>query len=324
MEVRQRVVSEEVWTLIQFLFFPGLFFLLFLAFFTEWLDRKIVAKFQNRYGPLHVGPKGILQPIADFIKLLSKEDITPSMADKVPFALVPVLLLAFTITPLFYIPIIGSDALVSFEGDLFIIMFLMSLISLLVFIGGWASTNRFGTVGSIRAGLQMFAYEIPMNLAIIGPAVSARSLSLSKIVEWQLCRFWNLFTQPIGFVILIICLMAHLQIVPFDIPEAESEIVGGWIVEFSGKKLALIRLAKDFEFVLASSLIVSLYLGGPYGPWYISPIVYLAKFFLCVFILSNLRAAFARYRIDHLLVGAWKYLTPLALLQICLVKILGV
>jgi len=324
MEVRQRVVSEEIWILVRFLLFPGFFFLLFLAFFTEWLDRKIVAKVQNRYGPLHVGPKGILQPIADFIKLLSKEDITPSMADKAPFALVPVLLLALNITALFYIPIAGFEALVSFEGDLFIIIFLMSLISLLIFIGGWASTNRFGAVGSIRAGLQMFAYEIPMTLVVIGPAVSAGSLSLNKIVEWQLYRHWNLFIQPIGFVILIICLMAHLQMVPFDIPEAESEIVGGWIVEFSGKKLALIRLAKDFEFVLASSLIVSLYLGGSQGPWHIGLMVYLAKFFLCVFILSNLRAVFARYRIDHLLVGAWKYLIPLALLQICLVKVLGV
>ena len=317
------MVSEEIWALIQIFLFPGFLFLFSLAFFTEWLDRKIVAKFQNRYGPLYVGPKGVLQPIADFIKLLSKEDITPSMADKVPFNLMPVLLLALAITPLFCIPVIGSEALISFEGDLIVIMFIMSLIALLAFVGGWASTSRFSSIGGIRAGLQMFAYEIPMNLAMIGPAVSAGSLSISKIVDWQLQGFWNLFLQPIGFVVLIICLMAHLQKVPFDIPEAESEIVSGWIVEFSGKKLAFIRLAKDFEFVLASALIVSLFLGGPYGPWYISPIIYLVKFFLCVFILSNLRAAFARYRIDHLLTGAWKYLTPLALLQIFLIKIWG-
>ncbi len=318
------MVSEEIWILIEIFLFPGLLFLFSLAFFTEWLDRKIVARFQNRYGPLYVGPKGILQPIADFIKLLSKEDITPRMADKVPLKLMPIFLLALSITPLYCIPVIGSEALISFEGDLIVIMFMMSLMALLVFIGGWASTNRFSTVGSIRAGLQMFAYEIPMNLAMIGPAVSTGSLSVSKIVECQTSGFWNVFIQPLGFMVLIICLMAHLQRVPFDIPEAESEIVGGWIVEFSGKKLALIRLSNDFEFVLASSLIASLFLGGPYGPSYLSPITYLAKFFLCVFILSNLRAAFARYRIDHLLAGAWKYLTPLALLQICLIKIWGI
>jgi len=318
------MVPEEIWIITGIFLFPGFLFLFSLAFFTEWLDRKIVAKFQNRYGPLYVGPKGILQPIADFIKLLSKEDITPRMADKVPFKIMPILLLALAITPLFCIPIIGRNALISFEGDLIIIMFIMSLMTLLVFIGGWASTNRFGTVGSIRAGLQMFAYEIPMNLALIGPAVSAGSLSISKIVEWQISRFCNILIQPLGFIVLIICLMAHLQKVPFDIPEAESEIVGGWLVEYGGKKLALIRLANDFEFVLASSLMVSLFLGSPYGSWYISPIIFLAKFFLCVLILSNLRAAFARYRIDHLLTGSWKYLTPLALLQISLIKVWGI
>ena len=318
------MVPEEIWIITGIFLFPGFLFLFSLAFFTEWLDRKIVAKFQNRYGPLYVGPKGILQPIADFIKLLSKEDITPRMADKVPFKITPILLLALAITPLFCIPIIGRNALISFEGDLIIIMFIMALIALLVFIGGWASTNLFSTIGSIRAGLQMFAYEIPMSLAMIGPAVSAGSLSVSKIVDWQIHGFWNLLIQPIGFAVLTICLMAHLQRVPFDIPEAESEIVSGWIVEFSGKKLALIRLASDFELVLASSLIVSLFLGGPYGPWYVSLIIYLIKFFICVFILSNLRAAFARYRIDHLLAGAWKYLTPLALLQICIIEVWGI
>ena len=301
--------------MIQVFVYPGFLFLFSLAFFTEWLDRKIVAKFQSRYGPLHVGPKGILQPIADFVKLLSKEDITPAMAEA-PFMAMPVILLALAITPLFLIPIAGSEAPVSFEGDLIIVMFIMSLISLLVFIGGWASTSRFSTVGSMRAGLQMFAYEIPMNLAMIGPAVSARSLSISRIVGWQAGGIWNLLIQPVGFAVLTICLTAHLQRVPFDIPEAESEIVSGWIVEFSGKKLALIRLAKNFEFVLASSIIVSLFLGGPYGPWPLSPLTFLAKFLICVFILSNLRAAVARYRIDQLLSGAWRFLTPLALLQV--------
>jgi len=318
------MVPEEIWILIETFLFPGFLFLFFLAFFTEWLDRKIVAKFQNRYGPLYVGPKGILQPIADFIKLLSKEDITPRMVDKIPFKLTPILLLTLAITPLFCIPILSSTALISFEGDLIAVMFIMSLTALLVFIGGWASTNRFSSIGSMRAALQLFAYEIPMNIVMIGPAITAGSLSISKIVDWQAHGVWNMFIQPIGFIVLIVCLMAHLQKVPFDIPEAESEIVSGWIVEFSGKKLALIRLAKNFEFVLASSLITSLFLGGPYGPLYISPIIFLAKFFLCVFILSNLRAAFARYRIDHLLTGAWKYLTPLALLQITLIKIWGI
>ncbi|RJS76034.1 NADH-quinone oxidoreductase subunit H [Candidatus Bathyarchaeota archaeon] len=315
------MVPEEMMALISLFLFPGFLFLFLLAFFTEWLDRKIVAKLQNRYGPLHVGPKGILQPIADFIKLLSKEDITPAMADKAPFTIVPVLMLTLAITPLFCIPITNVYALVFFEGDLIVIMFIMSLTALLVFIGAWVSTNRFGTVSSIRAGLQMFGYEIPLNIAMIGPAIAAGSLSVSRIVEWQTNGFWFMFMQPLGFAVVSICLLAHLQKVPFDIPEAESEIVGGWMVEFSGKKLAFIRLASDFELVLAASLMVSLFLGGPSGLWQANPLTFLVKFVVCVFILSNLRALFARYRIDQLLSGSWKYLTPIALLQIALVKL---
>jgi len=309
------VVSEEIASLLQVFLFPGFLFLIVLAFFIEWFDRKLVAKFQNRYGPLHVGPKGILQPFADFIKLLSKEDITPASADDKPFLLMPLLMFALAVTPLFSVPITGRSALVSFEGDLIVVMFIMTLTALLIFIGAWVSTNRFGTIGGVRAGLQLFAYDIPLNLVMVGPAVAAGSLSISRIVQQQTGGIWFVLTQPLGFVVFAICLLAHLQRVPFDIPEAETEIVGGWLVEFGGRKLALIRLAKDLELVLAGSLLASLYLGGPSGLGNLHVLIYLIKLLACVFALSNLRALFARYRIDQLLVGAWKYLTPLALLQ---------
>ena len=317
------MVSEEIAILSGILLFPGFLFLFSLAFFTEWLDRKLVAKLQNRYGPLHVGPKGILQPVADFIKLLSKEDITPARADRGPFVAVPVLMLALAMTPLFCIPVSSLSALVFFEGDVIVVMFIMSLIALLVFIGAWVSTNRFSTIGGIRAGLQMFGYEVPLNIVMIGPAIAAGSLSISGIVEWQSQNIWLVLTQPLGFVILAVCLLAHLQRVPFDIPEADSEIVAGWLVEFSGRKLALLRLASDFELVLAASLMVSLYLGGTSALWHLGPFAYFIKLITCVFILSNLRALFARYRIDQLLSGTWKYLTPLALLQISILKLLA-
>jgi NADH-quinone oxidoreductase subunit H len=316
------MVPQVATALFQLLVFPGFLFLFLLAFFTEWLDRKLVAKLQNRYGPLHVGPKGILQPIADFVKLLSKEDITPANVEKVPFAAMPVLMLSLVMTPLFCIPIAGLSGLVSFEGDLIIIMFIISLTALLVFVGAWASTNRFSSIGGIRAGLQMFGYEIPLNIALIGPAVAAGSLSISTIAEWQSPGHWFLLTQPLGFIVVVICLMAHFQSVPFDIPEAESEIVGGWLVEFSGRKLALIRLAGNFELVLGASLMVSLFLGGSSGLWQLNPLAYFLKLIGCIFVLANLRALFARFRIDQMLSGAWKYLVPLALLQIVIVKVL--
>jgi NADH-quinone oxidoreductase subunit H len=315
-------MAPEITAILEVFLFPGFLFLFSLAFFIEWLDRKLVAKFQNRYGPLHVGPKGILQPVADFIKLLSKEDIKPAMADRVPFVAMPLLLLTLAMTPLFCIPITRSYALISFEGDLIVVMFLMTLIALLLFIGAWVSTNRFSTIGGIRAGLQMFGYEIPLNIAMIGPAIGAGSLSISEIVKWQSQRVWFILTQPLGFAILSICLLAHLQRVPFDIPEAETEIVSGWLVEFSGKKLALIRLATNFKLILAASLMTALYMGGPSGLWQSNPLTYFIKLVVCVFILSNLRALFARYRIDQLLAGVWKYLTPLALLQISIIQVL--
>jgi NADH-quinone oxidoreductase subunit H len=316
------MVSEEIVTLLQIFLFPGFLFLFSLAFFSEWVDRKLVAKFQNRYGPLYTGPKGILQPVADFFKLLAKEDIIPAATDKAIFSIVPILVLALSMTPLFLIPMADYSALMWFEGDLILIMFIMTLVIVAMFMGAWASTDRFSTVGGMRVGLQMLGYEIPMTIAMIGPAISGKSLSVSGIVQSQAGGIWYVITQPLGFAIALICLLAHLQRVPFDVPEAESEIVAGWLVEFSGKKLALLRLAKNFELVLAASLLVSLYLGGPLGFWLPHPSLYFfLKLIVCIFILSNLRALFARFRIDQVLEGAWKYLTTLALLQIILVVI---
>jgi NADH-quinone oxidoreductase subunit H len=169
----------------------------------------------------------------------------------------------------------------------------------------------------------MLGYEIPLTIAMIGPAISAKSLSLSKIIEFQTTKPLFLLTQPIGFIIVITCLLAELHWTPFDIPDAESEIVAGWYVEFSGKKLALLKLAKDFELVLAASLMTSVYLGGSLGPLQQSHFLYfLVKFIFSILILSNIRALFARLTIDKILQGTWKYLTPIALLQIALVQVI--
>ena len=323
MEVFYGMVPEKVAYSISLLFFPGLLFLLFLAFFSEWVDRKTVARLQNRYGPLYTGPEGILQPFADFVKLLSKEDITPAAADKSLFTLTPILLLALSLVPLFMIPMADSTALIWFEGDLIVILFTTTLIGLTMLVAAWSSTSRFSIIGGMRVGLQMFAYEIPMTIAMIGPAISSETLSVSRIVQRQGQGLWFFATQPIGFAVLTICLLAELQKVPFDIPRAETEIVAGWYVEFSGKKLALIKLAKNLETVLAGSLITSLFLGGPLGPGVLHPAIYFfGKLVVCTLIFSNLRALFARFRIDQVLRGAWKYLTPLALLQVLMIELM--
>lgn len=321
-EVCKKMTVETMVSMIRILVFPGVIFLFALAFFYEWVDRKFFARLQNRYGPLHTGPHGILQPIADFFKLLSKEDITPHASDKLMFIFAPIFYLALPLTTLFVIPILGQTSLIAFEGDLIFVIFTFTLVIITVFIAGWSSMNRFSTIGSMRAILQMLGYEIPMGLVMVGSAIAAKSLSISGIVEWQSLHFWIVLLQPLGFAVFTVCLLAELQFVPFDIPEAETEIVAGWRTEFSGRKLAVLRLGKDLELVLASALITSLYLGGPQQFWLIPPIViFLVKTTFAVMLLSLLRAVFARFRIDQMLSGMWKYLLPLATLQIILIQL---
>jgi len=311
--------------IIGLLIFPGLAFLLALAWFYEWLDRKFFARLQNRYGPLYTGSHGLLQPLADFIKLLAKEDIEPTAVDKPLFRGVPILILALPLTALFLIPMSGVNAFVHFEGDLIFTIFIMSLLAIMAFLGGWSSTNRFSTLGGLRAAMQTLGYEVPLAIVLIGPAIVARSLSITKIVEWQVVNgIWMIALAPIGFGITILAMLAELEKVPFDIPGAETEIVAGWQTEFSGRKLALMRLALDIELVLAAGLTTALFLGGPSGPIALIPSVvwFLIKSTVVVLILSNLRALFARFKIDQMISGSWKYLVPLAILQIVILQLL--
>lgn len=314
---------NELISAVQILVFPGILFLVMLAFFYEWIDRKVVASIQKRIGPLYTGPKGILQPFADFLKLLQKEDLTPDAADRRIFGLAPIAFFAIPLTALFLVPITGLTSIISFEGDLLIMIFLFTLIIIVIFLGGYSSLNRFSTIGSARAALQMVGYEIPMGLAIIGPALVARSLSISGIAEWQFNNAtWFIFLQPIGFGILIVSLLAELEFIPFDIPHAKTEIVSGWKTEYSGRKLALIQLGKNLEVVLVSALAAALYLGGPQPIWFIPPIIsFLIKTVSVVVLLSVLRASFARLRIEQMQERMWKYAIPIAVLQILLIQV---
>jgi NADH-quinone oxidoreductase subunit H len=308
--------------ILQILIFPGTLFLFALAFFYEWIDRKLFAKIQNRYGPLHTGPAGLFQPVADFVKLLSKEDITPMVCDKLLFNIAPIVYLTLPLTALFVIPILGSTGIVAFEGDLVFIMFVFTLMIITVFLAGWSSMNKFSIIGGVRAILQMMSFEIPMALALIGPAIAAKSLSISTISQWQTGNTWAIFLQPIGFAVLIICLLAELENAPFNIPEAESEIVAGWRTEFSGRKLAMFKLGRDLELILASGLVAAIYLGGIQSVAFIpAPIIFLIKTIAVVLLFSFLRATFARLRLDQSISGMWKYLLPLAILQIILIQL---
>jgi len=305
----------------EILVFPGLIFLLILAFFYEWIDRKFFARVQNRIGPMMAGPAGLFQPLADFLKLVSKEDIVPAACEKMLFDATPIFYFALPLTALFLVPIATQTALVAFEGDLIFMMFIFTLIVITVFLAGWSSMSRFSIIGAVRSALQMLSYEIPLALAMIGPAIAAGSLSISTIAQWQSNHAsWGLWLQPIGFGTVIVCMLAELEFVPFDIPEAETEIVAGWRTEFSGRKLALFKLGRDLELVLASALITSLFLGGAQQVGAIPPIVmFLAKTIPVILLFSFLRSIFARLRIDQMTSGMWKYLLPIAILQLLLI-----
>jgi len=318
-EELEEMIAYEIF---QLLVYPGIFLLLVLAFFYEWIDRKFFARLQNRYGPSYTGPFGLFQPVADFVKLLSKEDIVPIACEKAIFSITPILYFALPLTALFVIPISGQTSLIAFEGDLIFMMFIFTLIVVMVFLAGWGSANQFGIVGGVRAALQMLSYEIPLGLAMIGPAIAAKSFSISTIAQWQSQNLsWGIWLQPIGFAVIVIGLLAELEFVPFDIPEADTEIVAGWRTEFSGRKLALFRLGRDLELVLAAAVITSLYLGGAQQLGFIPAIfTFVIKTVFVVLLFSFLRAVFARFRIDQMTAGMWKYLLPLAILQIILIQ----
>lgn len=321
---------DDIIFLLQVLIFPGLLFSIVLAFLYEWLDRKIYARLQNRVGPLYAGPAGILQPVADFIKLLAKEDIVPSAANKVIFNIAPIMALSLISTAVLLLPVTGVAGLISFDGDVILAMALMVLYVIVVFLAGFFSMNRFSTVGAERTVLQLLGYEIPMILSVMSVALSAGALSLAKIVENR--NIWFIFgPHIISFFVYLIAGQAELERVPFDIPEAEQEIVAGWLTEYSGKKLALFRLSRDIELLFVAGLATTLFLGGA-GPVIggipsilqvaICTVFFTLKMAGVLFLLSTIRALFARLRIDQMVDLSWKYLIPISLLQIFLVRLM--
>ncbi|MHA1408942.1 MAG: complex I subunit 1/NuoH family protein [Candidatus Odinarchaeia archaeon] len=327
------MVLDIILSILQIVVFPGVIFAILMAFFLEWIDRKYYADLQNRMGPMYVGWRGILQPFADFVKLMAKEDITPAAADKRVFTGAPIFALAVPLFTVMFIPVISVSGIFSFQGDLIFVMFLTTVVAVLIFLAGASSMNRFSSVGAARAGLQLMGYEIPLTLAALTPAIIAQSLTITEIVQYQAVGGMFILIPPvmISFGVFMIAALAELEKVPLDIPEAETEIVMGWQTEFSGKKYAFFRLSNSLELLIMAGLAVTLFLGGPYGieklpgltsldlfiqssvfisvPWY--TFWFILKTAIVVLVLTNLRTLFSRYRIDQMVRGSWKYLTPI-------------
>ena len=305
--------------------FPGFLFLIAYAFLFQFLDRKIGARMQNRVGP------PLLQPFADFVKMLGKEVIDPKGVDRRAFDAAPLLALAAVMTAFLYVPIVGNSPL-AFQGDLIVVLYLLTIPTIVLFLLGWLSRNVYSTVGGVRAMTQMFIYEVPFFLALLAPALMAGSWSISAIVAWEQTHLWFAVLQPIGFVVALIGLQAKLERTPFDIPEAETEIVAGPWTELTGRRLALMKLTLDVSLVVGSALIAALFLGGPLLPWTFSPnwvgwllgfLLFLAKTLAVLLVLTSIRFATGRIRIDQLNDIGWKYLASAAMIQVLAVLLMN-
>lgn len=306
------------------LVFPGFTFILLLTLFCDWLERKIEARIQNRVGPMVAGPAGILQPLADFIKLLTKEDITPRNAKKIVFKFAPLVAFTIMVFAFCFIPVDGASVLSvnGFSGDLIVILAFATIANFLLFLAGWASCNPYGTIGSARVLTQFLGYDIPLFLIALTPAFIAGSLSIATIASSQVIPF--ILLAPWAFVLFIITMQAELEKDPFDVPHAESELVGGLETEYTGAKLAFLHLTRDVQVVFGSALVVELFLGGPYGPvffgasWFWYTLWFVLKLLVVVTITEYITCVFARFRIDQVLSGNWRILLPAALLSLML------
>jgi NADH-quinone oxidoreductase subunit H len=314
----------DLWFVFRVLVFPGFTFIFFFTMFCDWVERKIEARMQNRVGPAFTGPSGILQPFADVIKLLSKEDIVPSGAKRNVFRLAPIFAFSFVVFAFSFLPIDGSAVIPnsSFAGDLIFVMALITIANFFLFLSGWASSNPYGEIGATRVLTQFLGYDIPLILLALAPAFIAGSLTISVIAANQYLPFALL--APWAFVLFIVTLQAELEKDPFDIPHAESEVVGGLETEFGGGKLAFLRLTRDVQIVFGAALVVELFLGGPYGPvffglpefWYF--LWFVVKLLAVVVITEYVTCLFARLRIDQVLSANWKVLLPLSVLSLVL------
>ena len=269
----------------------------------EWIDRKMLAQVQNRVGPRW------FQPLADVVKLLAKEEIIPVHVDRRLFIGLPIFALAGALTAGLYVPIAGLQRSFSFPGDLIVTLYLLSLYTLCIGLAGSNTHDRYSLVGATRTLTQLFSYEAPFLLAILGPAIVAGTWQINEITA-SIGSRWLLFTQPFGFLVAVIGLMGILELPPFDAPEAETEIVAGALTEYSGRGLALFRLGKGVELLIGLTLIAAFYLGGV-----TNPLLFIVKTLTLLLCMTGLRALFTRLRIDQTVGLWWRYGTLLVLGQ---------
>ncbi len=301
-----------VWlALFHIIIFPGFLFLTVISLVFEFADRKLYARLQNRVGPPWY------QPLADLIKLLSKETVIPREADSRLFNLIPVFALASTAAAFLYIPIWSTHSLQPFDSDLIVVMYFLTIPTMAFFLAGWFSTSLYAEIGAIRAMTQLFAYEVPFYMALLGPALLAGTWSISGMAVFYHENPWLILVNLPGLLVSIFAAQGKLERVPFDIPDAETEIVGGTFTEYSGRLLAFFKMTINAEMVVVSALIAAIFF-----PLFIHDnallgfLLFLVKVFGVVFLLALMRAALARFRLDQMISFCWKVLAPISILQI--------
>jgi NADH-quinone oxidoreductase subunit H len=294
---------------------------LMLTAFGTYMERRVLGRFQTRLGPNRVGPFGLLQPLADLLKLITKEDLRPDSADRLTFFLAPVLMVTSMLVVVAVVPF-GKD---SFLADLNIgVLFLVgipTIATVSMFLGGWGSGNRFALLGAARAVAMLISYEVPMIVSLAGILILAESMSLVDVVEAQSLPF--ILLQPLGFFVFIVAASAEMNRSPFDLMEAESELTAGFHTEFSGMRFGLLQLAEFGEVVVTSAILATLFLRGwenPFIPadWQqvLPPQIWLiGKILFFMLIFTWIRATLPRMRIDQVMAFAWKVLFPLALIN---------
>ncbi len=308
-----------------------LLFLVIVAAYLVWVERKFLARLQVRYGPNRAGPFGLLQPLADVVKMITKEDTVPDGADRVLFLLAPAVVattafLMFAVVPFGRditlwgrpVPLVVTDLNI---GLLFV--FAMSSLGVYgVALGGWASNSKYGLLGGIRGAAQMISYELSLGLSLVPIVMLAHSFSILDIVQAQ-ARYPFILVEPVAFLIFIVSAMAESKRIPFDLPEAENELVAGFHTEYSGMRFGLFFLGEYVHIIVFGGIVSVLFLGGWRGPW-LPPIVWiLIKIFLVALFMIWVRGTLPRLRYDQLMALGWKVLIPLALLNILATAVVG-
>jgi NADH-quinone oxidoreductase subunit H len=288
------------------------------------LERKFLGYMQVRLGPNRVGYFGLLQPIADGIKSFVKEDIIPDKADKTIFVIAPIISFATALSMFALIPF--GDSITVFGREIKLVIADVDIGILYIFalgtlgeygivLGGWASGNKYGLLGALRAAAQMISYEVALGLIILGTVILAGSLRLTEIVEAQR-DVWFIVYQPFAFLLYLVAALAEINRTPFDMPESESELASGYNIEYSSMKFALFMIAEYIHLVVVAALTTTLFLGGWLGPVLPGPVWFFIKTFLLIFVFIWIRGTYPRMRYDHIMKFGWKFLFPAAILNV--------